>query len=248
MHHSCGTTATHVKRVVGLSSSQYGLPAYLEDPVERVVALCLPSNVSAPGVLFFGNGPYYLLPRSNVDVRSLLTYTLFLKQPNSFGYFIGVNAIVIKNRSINVPVNATTKISTLDPYTKLRTDIYNNVVRRFSKVTKRIPPAKLVAPFGVCFNTSVNGTKVAIRVPDIDLVVHDGKKWTISTGNSIKQVTEEVACLAFVDAGPTSEHATVIGTYQFEDNFLLFNLENLTFGFSSSLLRRQTSCSNFDWR
>ncbi|KAI3810362.1 hypothetical protein L1987_19974 [Smallanthus sonchifolius] len=168
-------------------------------------------------------------------------------QPNSFGYFIGVKAIVIRNRSINVPGNTTTKISTLDPYTKLRTDVYNIVVRRFSRVKKRIQPAKLVAPFGLCFNTSVNGTKVGIRVPDIDLVVQDGKKWTISSANSIKQVTEDVARLAFVDGGSTSEHAIVVGTYQFEDNFVLFDLENSSFGFSSSLLRRQTSCSNFNF-
>ncbi|KAJ0734312.1 putative aspartic peptidase A1 family, aspartic peptidase domain superfamily, xylanase inhibitor [Helianthus annuus] len=229
--------------VMAFSTSPYALPAYLRNPVNRIIALCLPSTVSTPGVLFLGNGPYYLNPESNVDIRSLLSYTELLKHPKSFGYFIGVHAIVIKNKSINVPANATTKISTLDPYTKLRTDIYNDVVRRFSRVTKRIPPAKLVAPFGLCFNTSVNG----IKVPDIDLVLQDGKKWTISTANSIKQVTEDVACLAVVDNGPTSEHAIVVGTYQFEDNFLLFNLENLTFGFSSSLLHRHTSCSNFNF-
>ncbi|MFS7981334.1 putative aspartic peptidase domain superfamily, xylanase inhibitor [Helianthus anomalus] len=44
-----------------------------------------------------------------------------------------------------------------------------------------------------------------------------------------------------------SEPAIVIGTFQFEDNFLEFNLENSTFGFSSSLLRKQTSCSNFNF-
>ncbi|MFS7985927.1 putative aspartic peptidase A1 family, aspartic peptidase domain superfamily, xylanase inhibitor [Helianthus anomalus] len=229
--------------VMALSSSPYTLPAYLRNPVNRIIALCLPSTVSTPGVLFLGNGPYYLNHESNVDITSLLSYTDLLKHPKSFGYFIGVNAIVIKNRSINIPSNATTKISTLDPYTKLRTDIYNDVVRRFSRVTKRIPPAKLVAPFGLCFNNSVNG----INVPDIDLVLQDGKKWTILTANSIKQVTEDVACLAVVDNGPTSEHAIVVGTYQFEDNFLLFNLENSTFGFSSSLLHRHTSCSNFNF-
>ncbi|KAJ0509044.1 putative aspartic peptidase A1 family, aspartic peptidase domain superfamily, xylanase inhibitor [Helianthus annuus] len=233
--------------VIALSSSPYALPAYLRNPVNRIIALCLPSTVSIPGVLFLGNGPYYLNPESNVDIRSLLSYTELLKHPKSFGYFIGVNAVVIKNRSLNVPANATTKISTLDPYTKLRTDIYNGVVQRFSMVTKRIPPAKLVAPFGLCFNTSVNGTIVGIKVPDIDLVLQDGKKWTISTANSIKQVTEDVACLAVVDGGPTSEHAIVVGTYQFEDNFLLLNLENSTFGFSSSLLHRHTSCSNFNF-
>ncbi|MFS7981282.1 putative aspartic peptidase domain superfamily, xylanase inhibitor, Peptidase family A1 [Helianthus anomalus] len=63
----------------------------------------------------------------------------------------------------------------------------------------------------------------------------------------MKQVTQGVACLAFVDGGATAEHAIVIGTYQFEDNFLVFDLENSTFGFSSSLLHEQTSCSNFNF-
>ncbi|KAI3803251.1 hypothetical protein L1987_31400 [Smallanthus sonchifolius] len=198
---------------------------------------------SAPGVLFFGTGPYYLLPQSNVDVRSYLSYTPLLKQQDSFGYFISVISIVIKKRSINVPANTITKLSTIDPYTTLRTDIYNGVVGRFSKVTKRIPHAKPVAPFSLCYNTSTTG----LRVPDIDFSLPDGKKWTISTANSIKEITNEVACLAFVDGGATSEPAIVMGAFQFEDNFLEFDLQNSTFGFSSSLLRKKTSCANFNF-
>ncbi|KAK9069596.1 hypothetical protein SSX86_011500 [Deinandra increscens subsp. villosa] len=235
--------------VIALSSSPYALPAYLRDPVRKVTALCLPSSLSAPGALFLGAGPYYLPPpRSHVDVRSFLSYVNLRKHPIFFGYFIGVEAIVIKNRSISVPENVTAKISTLDPYTTLRTDVYNGVVRRFLKVTKRIPRAKAVQPFGVCFNVSSggNGTKVSgVKVANIDLMLEGGKKWSISTANSMKQVTDDVACLAVVDGGPMSEHAIVVGAYQLEDNFLVFDLENGRFGFSSSLLRRQTSCSSF---
>ncbi|XP_076955924.1 gamma conglutin 1-like [Bidens hawaiensis] len=114
---------------------------------------------------------------------------------------------------------------------------------RFAMVTKRLPPAKPVAPFGLCYNSSTTG----LRVPDIDFSLPDGKKWTVSTTNSIKQVTNEVACLAFVDGGAMSEPAILIGTFQFEDNFLEFDLENSTLGFSSSLLRKQTSCANFNF-
>ncbi|KAK9078455.1 hypothetical protein SSX86_002512 [Deinandra increscens subsp. villosa] len=232
----------NVTGVMAFSSSPYAFPAKLYQPLKKTLALCFPSNSSAPGVLFFGTGPYYLLPQSNVDVRTYLSYTPLLSHPDSFGYFIGVNSIVIKKRSINVPGNTTTKLSTIDPYTTLRTDIYNNVVRRFSMVTKRIPPAKPVAPFGLCFTTST----VGLKVPDIDFILPDGKKWSVSTTNSMKQITNEVACLAFVDGGATSEPAIVIGTFQFEDNFLEFDLQNWTFGFSSSLLHRQTSCANFN--
>ncbi|KAK9078453.1 hypothetical protein SSX86_002510 [Deinandra increscens subsp. villosa] len=233
----------NVSGVMAFSTSPYALPAYLYQPLKKTLALCFPSKLSAPGVLFYGTGPYYLLPQSNIDVRSYLSYTPLLTRQDSFGYFISVNGIVIKKRSINVPANTTTKLSTIDPYTTLRTDIYNGVIRRFSMVTKRIPTAKPIAPFGLCYTTST----VGLKVPDIDFILPDGKKWSISTANSVKQVTNEVACLAFVDGGATSEPAIVIGTFQFEDNFLEFNLQNSTFGFSSSLLRKNTSCANFNF-
>ncbi|KAK9078448.1 hypothetical protein SSX86_002505 [Deinandra increscens subsp. villosa] len=233
----------NVSGVMAFSSSRYALPAYLYQPLKKTLALCFPSKSSTPGVLFFGTGPYYLPPQSNVDVRSYLSYTPLLKQQDYFGYFISVNDIVIKKRSINVAANTTTKLSTIDPYTILRTDIYNGVIRRFSMVTKRLPSAKPVAPFGLCYTTSTN----SLRVPDIDFILPYGKKWSVSTANSMKQVTNEVACLAFVDGGAKSEPAIVIGTFQFEDNFLEFNLENSTFGFSSSLLRKKTSCANFNF-
>ncbi|XP_076938978.1 putative aspartic proteinase GIP2 [Bidens hawaiensis] len=230
----------NVSGVMAFSSSPYTLPAYFS---QQTLALCIPSKSSTRGVLFFGNGPYYLLPQSKVDIRSYLSYTPLLKHQNSFGYFISVNSIVIKNRSINVPTNTTTKLSTIDPYTTLRTDIYNGVVRRFSMVTKRLHPAKPVAPFGLCFSTSTIG----LKVPNIDFILPDGKKWTVSTANSIKKITKKVACLAFVDGGATSEPAIVIGAFQFEDNFLEFNLQNSTLGFSSSLLRKKTSCANLNF-
>ncbi|GJX40543.1 basic 7S globulin-like protein [Tanacetum coccineum] len=237
----------NVSGVMAFSSSPYALPAYLYQPLKKILALCLPSTLSARGVLFYGTGPYYLHPQSNVDIRSLLTYTPLLKQPNSFGYFIRVNSIIIKNRSTIVPANTFTKLSSIDPHTTLRSDIYNSVIRRFSMVTKRIPTAKPIAPFGLCYTTSSNNTKVSVKVPDIDLILQDGKKWTISTANSMKQITKDVTCLAFVDGGATSEPAIVIGTFQIEDNFLVFDLENSTFGFSSSLLRKKTSCLNFNF-
>ncbi|PWA85915.1 eukaryotic aspartyl protease family protein [Artemisia annua] len=243
-----------VTGVMAFSSAPYALPASLGlygEPLstkfKKITALCLPSNSSTPGVLFVGNGPYYLPPNLDVDIRSLLSYTPLLKHPDSFGYFISVNAIVIKMRSIIIPVNATTKLSTIEPYTTLRTDIYTSLVRRFSKVTRRIPSAKPIAPFGLCFSTATNGTKVGLKVPNIDLRLHGGMTWTISSANSIKQMTNDVGCLAFVDGGSTSETAITIGTFQFENNLVVFDSENSTFGFSSSLLSQNTSCANFNF-
>nr|XP_043627018.1 gamma conglutin 1-like [Erigeron canadensis] len=241
-----------VTGVMTLSSSPYALPADLSsyNMFKKITALCLPSNSSAPGVFLYGAGPYYLLPNSSADIRSYLAYTPLLKRPGSFGYFISVSSIVIKKRSIDIPANATAKLTTTEPYTTLRTDIYNPLVRRFSMVTKRLQPAKPVAPFSLCFSaasTANNTTKSGLKVPDIELNLQGGKKWAISTANSMKQVTKDVACLAFVDGGATSDPAIVIGTFQFEDNFVVFDLENSTFGFSSSLLSKKTSCSNFNF-
>ncbi|KAJ0744879.1 putative aspartic peptidase A1 family, aspartic peptidase domain superfamily, xylanase inhibitor [Helianthus annuus] len=239
----------NVTGVMALSLSPYAFQTIFKQAAKKILALCLPSsrNASAPGVLFYGDGPYYFHPHSNVDITSFLSYTPLLKRLDSFGYFIRVNAIVIKQRSIEIPTNATTKLSTTKAYTTLRTDIYNRVVRRFSKVTKRLPLAKPVTPFKLCFRTLVNGTRVGLKVPDISFSLQDGKKWIVSTANSMKQITKHVACLAFVDGGATSEHGIEIGTFQFEDNFVVFDLEKSTFGFSSSLLKKQTSCANFNF-
>ncbi|XP_076928947.1 gamma conglutin 1-like [Bidens hawaiensis] len=195
-----------VRGVLALSDSSHALP-----------------RVSSSGVLFIGRGPYYLDSHSDVDVGSLLSYTPLLKNQDTFGYYIGVNTIVIKKRSIDIPANATTK------------------------VTKRLQQSKPIAPFGLCYKIITNDTRAGLKVPNIDFGLPDGKKWSVSTANSMKQVTKDVACLAFVDGGATTEHAVMIGTFQMEDNFLLFDLVNSTFGFSSSLLNKGTSCASFNF-
>ncbi|GKB05959.1 hypothetical protein Tco_0834192, partial [Tanacetum coccineum] len=65
----------NLSSVMALSSSPYALPTYLSPPLLNILSLCLRSTFSAPVVLFYGIGPYYLLPQSNVNIRSLLTYT-----------------------------------------------------------------------------------------------------------------------------------------------------------------------------
>nr|GEX04316.1 basic 7S globulin 2-like [Tanacetum cinerariifolium] len=81
---------------MAFSSSPYALLAYLSPPPSKKLSSCLPNTLSAPGVLFYGIGPYYLLPKSNVDIRSLLTYTSFFKQPNSSGYFISPGYVKVQ--------------------------------------------------------------------------------------------------------------------------------------------------------
>ncbi|KAJ0697995.1 putative aspartic peptidase A1 family, aspartic peptidase domain superfamily, xylanase inhibitor [Helianthus annuus] len=169
----------NVTGVMAFSSSPYALPAYLFQPLKRSLALCLPSNSSTRGVLFFGSGPYYLLPNSDVDVRSLLSYTPLLKHPDSFGYYIGVKAIVIKNKSIGITGNFSTTLSTLEPYTVLRTDIYKRVIWAFSVAAIGIPLARPVSPFLLCYRSGY-------KFPNIDFSLEDGKKWTVDMSCKIK--------------------------------------------------------------
>ncbi|CAH1412590.1 unnamed protein product [Lactuca virosa] len=236
----------NVTGVMAFSKSQYAFPAYQFQPFTKTFGLCLPSSLSAHGVMFSGNGPYYLLPNSDVDLRSLLSYIPLLSYPDSFGYFIGVKSVVVKERSIDVS-NSTTKLSTIEPYTILRTDIYKQMVQMISIATMGILRVWPVAPFGLCLKNQIGRSHVSLLVPDIVLKLEDGKKWIISSSNSMKQVKKNVACLAFVDGGATSEHGIVIGTFQMEDNFLMFDLDNSSLGFSSSLLSNKTSCANFNF-
>nr|XP_043626161.1 chitinase CLP-like [Erigeron canadensis] len=242
----------NVTGVMALSSSPYVLSNTLYFPHAKTIAMCLPSTLSSSGILFIGKGPYYLLPQSDVDVTTYLSYTPLLDPQTTFEYYIGVDAIVIKKRSISIPPNTTAKLSTNNPYTILRTDIYSSLIQRVSKVTKKIPRANPIAPFSLCFKTTSNKdpSKVSsIKIPDIDFTLQGGKNWTMSTTNTVKQVTKDAACVAFVDGGAmtSSGPAMVIGSFQFEDNFVVFDVENSMFGFSSSLLRKQTSCSNFNF-
>ena len=69
-------------------------------------------------------------------------------------------------------------------------------------------------------------------------------------------VSKDVLCLGFVDGGPLhfvdwgvkfTPTAIVIGGHQIEDNLLQFDLAYSRLGFSTSLLFRQTTCSNFNF-
>nr|DAD33585.1 TPA_asm: hypothetical protein HUJ06_012436 [Nelumbo nucifera] len=75
----------------------------------------------------------------------------------------------------------------------------------------------------------------------------NGVKWTIFRSNSMKQVSVDVACLAFVDGGETADQAVVIGTFQMENNLLEFDLVTSTLVFSSSLFFVKSTCANFNF-
>ncbi|KAI3805253.1 hypothetical protein L1987_27462 [Smallanthus sonchifolius] len=213
-------------------------------------ALCLPSSSSAPGVTFLGDGPFYFTP-PNLDLRTILSYTpMIRKSSTSLGYYIKLNRISIKGTPIRLPSlkNESVKLSTIVPYTTLRSDIYNALVLGFSKAAKNIPRVKAVKPFSLCLKANAIGSfRTGFRVPNIDLQTQSGKVWTIPGDNSMKRTRNGAACLAFVDGGLGAKDAIVIGTFQMENIFLFFDLLNQKLGFSSSLLTRGTPCSSFNF-
>ncbi|KAJ6430628.1 hypothetical protein OIU84_021923 [Salix udensis] len=263
--------ASGVKGMAGFGRTKISLPSQFSAAFsfDRKFAICLTSSSSnAKGVVFFGDGPYVLLP--GIDVSRSLIYTplilnrvstasvYYTGEPSS-DYFIGVKSIKINGKA--VPLNRSllsidriegtggTKISTVIPYTAMETSIYRAVTATFVKALAKVPRVASVAPFGACFNsTNIGSTRVGPAVPQIDLVLQNSAVfWTIFGANSMVQVKSDVLCLGFVDGGLNPRTSIVIGGYQLEDNLLQFDLATSRLGFSSSLLFSRTTCANFNF-
>ncbi|XP_065859314.1 probable aspartic proteinase GIP2 [Euphorbia lathyris] len=274
---TCGATflleglANGVKGMAGLGRTRISLPSQFSSAFsfDRKFAICLSSSTNGNnGVVFFGDGPYVLLP--NIDVSKSLIYTPLILNPVSTAsayfegdassdYFIGVTSIMI-NGNVTVPLNKTllkidkegfggTKISTVNPYTVMETSIYQAVIKVFVKELAKVPRVSAVAPFGACFNsTFIGSTRVGPAVPQIDLVLQSNSVfWRMFGANSMVNVKKDVLCLGFVDGGVNPRTSIVIGGYQLENNLLQFDLAASKLGFSSSLLFRQTTCANFNF-
>ncbi|KAF8394183.1 hypothetical protein HHK36_020390 [Tetracentron sinense] len=263
--------ASGVKGMAGLGRTPIGLPSQFAAAFRfhRKFAICLTSSTLANGVIFFGDGPYVMLPK--VDVSQSLIYTPLFINPVSTAsayspgdasaeYFVGVKSIKVNEKRVSLNASLLsfdskgvggTKISTVNPYTIMETTIYNAVTEAFIKeaTSMNITRVAAVAPFGVCFSLkNIGGTRVGAAVPPIDLVLQsESVYWRIFGANSMVQVSDDALCLGFVDGGLSPRTSIVIGGYQLEDNLLQFDLARSRLGFSSSLLFRQTTCSNFNF-
>ncbi|KAG9457972.1 hypothetical protein H6P81_002480 [Aristolochia fimbriata] len=248
--------------VAGLGRSRIGLPSQLSKSlsIKRRFAICLPgSGSSAPGVAFFGDGPYFFLPQPGLDATRVLSYTPLLKNPTNPGYYIDVKAVAVNGELVRFLARVLAfdadgcggvKLSTSAPYTILKSHVYRAVVKAFAEATRGIPRAlpPMVEPFDLCLNTSgVGKSRVGPWVPRVDLVLGSGQNWTIFGENSMKRVSSDVACLAVVDGGEKAPQAAVIGSHQLENNFLLFDVAGSRLGFSSTLSFFRTTCSNFNF-
>lgn len=242
-------------------TSLVSLPARLawDLSFQNQFVLCLPSTTNAPGVAFFGAKPYFLLPPYLPDITNFLSYTTLLKSPNYYdaAYYLNVNGLAINGKSVSFQGNELNfdsagnggvKLSTTIPYTVMRSDIYKRFIHAYKHATKGIQNMPAVQPFELCFHTRALGsTRVGYGVPPIDIMLNDGKNWTIFGANSIKDVMPNTACLAFVDGGKNEATAITLGGFQMEDSFLLFDVPNSSLGFIPTLKGIRTTCSNFNF-
>lgn len=254
--------AIGVAGMVGLSRAPLAPPTQLfaASASNQKFALCLPSTGSnTPGVLFFGNGPYFFLP--GIDASQLLSYTPLLNNSQYKNqYFIGVTAIQIDGNSIAIDSarlqfdsqgKGGTKFSSVVPYTTVATPIYTAILNAFVKAAeaRNITSVASVKPFGACFDaTTVSSTRIGPGVPTISLVLQNSNTtWSIFGANSMVQVSNGALCLGFVDGGADPITSIVIGTQQMQDNLIQFDLVATQLGFSNTLLGSETTCSNFNF-
>uniref|UniRef100_A0ACD5X931 Uncharacterized protein n=1 Tax=Avena sativa TaxID=4498 RepID=A0ACD5X931_AVESA len=251
--------------VVGLARSALALHAQIArtQKVAKKFALCLPSGGGAAGVAIFGGGPLFLLPPGLPDLMATLVgYTPLVKHGKSPGYFVRAEKGIAVNQA-RVPLGDAPLIiglSSTIPYTALRTDVYGAFIKAFDAATAdraRVTPS--VAPFELCYeSTQLGSTLLGYAVPQIDVMLQGGKNWTVFGGNSMAQVNDHTACLAFVEmkgkykrapygGGLTEAPAVVIGGFQLENNLLVLDEEKQQLGFSSLLFGRRTTCSNFNF-
>lgn len=260
--------AKGVTGMAGLGRTKISFPAQLASALnlKKRFGLCLSSSTTSKdgGVVIFGDGPYNLKGNSSV----LLEYTplilnkvltgeeRIIKSEISADYFIGVKSIKINENTVKI--NSTflkitkggyggTKISTVHPYTLMESSIYNAVIKAFVTELKNVTRVPAVAPFKACFSSkNIGSTRAGPAVPSIDLVMRNGVSWRMLGANSMVKINGDVLCLAFVDGGePPFINAIVIGGHQIEENLLSFDLEKSRLGFSSSLLAKETRCSNY---
>jgi len=248
--------ASGAKGVAGLGPGKIGLPAQLAAAFNfsRKFAMCLSPSSNGDGVIFFGKGPYVLLP--GIDISKILTFTPLITRPSrlphSYGYYIGVTSILVNGKQLHLNSKISTKISTVTPYTIMETSLYGSLSKVFVEEALAANATRMepVAPFHLCFSTRTSTNDVAMRaaMPIIDLVLQDERVfWRIIETNSMVPVGNDTACLGFLDGGRNTGTSIIIGGYQLEDNLLQFDLVSSRLGFTSSLLFRETNCASFNF-
>ncbi|KAK9086695.1 hypothetical protein Syun_029089 [Stephania yunnanensis] len=238
-----------VQGFAGLGPSPIAFPTQLSSRLglHRKFAICLDYD----GIVLFGDGPYIVLP--GIDISKSLSYTP-LAITREGEYSIGITSIQINNK--NVPLSTSTstpiatKISTVIPYTILRSDIFKAMTQFYAKELKSVPRVANVAPFGMCFNATYIGySRMGPAVPGIDLVLHrKDVVWRLFGANVVTRGGNDAVCLAFVDGGARPGTPITVGAMQLENYLLQFDLGGSRLGFTrDTLLFQRTRCSNFNF-
>lgn len=243
--------AKAARGMVGLGRSRASLPSQVFDffSTQRKLTLCLSSS---KGVVLLGNvAPY------ETEVLKSLTFTPLVTSFPSQEYFINVNSVKINGKRLSLDTSASseseqegsggvlTLLSSIVPYTTMQSSIYDSFKKAFldAALAMNMTRVAYVAPFEVCFSSRSVGQ---VGVPVVELVLQSEMvKWTIHGRNSMVKVNDEVVCLGFLDGGMNPRNSIVIGGYQLEDVIVQFDLATSMVGFSSSLITKNTKCSDF---
>ncbi|TVU34696.1 hypothetical protein EJB05_16543, partial [Eragrostis curvula] len=231
-----------VTGVAGLAGSGLALPAQVaaSQHVANKFLLCLPKR--GEGVAIFGGGPFFLPETPTTEFTSTLANTPLRSRKGSPMYYLSVKNIAVNEAPVPLPGyaldNGGVVLCSRVPYTLLRPDVYRPLVNAFDKALRR-NDAKVpaVAPFELCYKSSMLGnTRLGYAVPSIKLVLEGGKDWTFLGTNSMVDVNDHTACLAFAemkDAKPGDGNvpSMVIGGFQMENTLLQFDLEKGQLGF-----------------
>ncbi|XP_026381527.1 basic 7S globulin-like [Papaver somniferum] len=201
--------------------------------------------------IYFGGGPYINFEFSTkIDKNPrVLGYTPFLVNPkNKEDYFVDLKSIQIHGKTVPIDkkllsINKETgtggtKIDIQTPYTTLESSIYKAFVKVHTEWAhgQNISKAAAVAPFSTCYTA---GTVPAwldwgIRISPQTLVfVFPKIRWDIVKTDLIKvfikNQSDYVVCLAFLDGGSNPSTSIVIGAHQM--GFAEFDLSRSRFGF-----------------
>ncbi|XP_061345533.1 probable aspartic proteinase GIP2 [Gastrolobium bilobum] len=254
--------ARGAKGMVGLGRSRCSLTSQVFDSfgTHRKLTLCLSSST---GVILFGNMDYE--SPSGAEILRSLTFTPLITNQNqrypSQEYFVNVNSIKINGKRLSFNTSSKsqdeednnggtqTQLSSIVPYTTMQSSIYAIFKTAFVDAAMSMNMTRLasVAPFELCFSyRGIGRSQVGPSVPIIELVLQSEMvKWSIYGRNSMVRVSNEIMCLGFLDGGVNPRNPIVIGGYQLEDVIVQFDLATSMVGFSSSLLTKNTRCSDF---
>lgn len=230
----------------GRSRASFSTQFFNSFNAKRKITLCLSSS---SGVVLLGGGLAY-----ESEILRSLTFTPLINEPTSQEHLISVNSIKIGGRRVSFNTasegrNRGTLLSSVVPYTTMQSSVYATFESAYLRAAEAMNMTRVspVGQFGLCFSSGgVGSSPVGPDVPVIELVLQSEMvKWRIYGRNSMVKVNSDVMCLGFLDGGVNQRNPIVIGGYQLEDVLVQFDFETSMVGFSSSLLMRQSSCSNF---